>query len=205
MLLCFTFMPTNKKGPPEVQTKRFSLLREFVFHVVSLALLWSCSPRLQVFRFYLLASNSDYDPLLFLGCSTCPALLFLLGGSRKNIKQFIGKLPLLEGDHEKRRVRPTGWRALLARPLPRSPWQTHSWTVTSDRQHDLHKQKAAGINGSKGSETMQAEFATRKIGESDLGQIVIKCHCSCFLLSRDNIVGTRGQRGMFSLKAHWHH
>lgn len=38
--------------------------------------------------------------------------------------------------------------------LPQLPWQTHAWTVTSENQHDLHKWKAAGINGSKGYSTM---------------------------------------------------
>lgn len=92
------------------------------------------------FFFYLVASNSDYNPLLFLGLCARPAVLFHLAWFSVNIKQFIRKLPVLDGDHEHRRMRPPPPTVRQSdAETPRSPWQTLRWTVTSDYQRDLHK------------------------------------------------------------------
>lgn len=108
------------------------------------------------------AQSSGCCLLLFLGFSSCPVVFFpsLVLGKHKT---FFRKHSISENCQYSTvsAVDPCSWppsptllRTWLPHPLPQLPWQTHAWTVTSENQHDLHKWKAASINGSKGYNTM---------------------------------------------------
>ena len=129
-----------------------------------------------------LRSAVIFRPLHLSSCAFPPQRFWV------NIKRFIRKPPA------------GGVRAAVSRP----PWQTHSWPVPSLHQHDLHKQKACWYRWLKGIRDNVGTICSEEDcgGGTDLGQIVIKRHCSRFLNRRDRIVGSCGQRGLFLLKAH---